>query len=477
VHEPVKKQVRNQALADFYPDICPLFRCREQQSFYPPSHKQIAYFWGKLCKVWDELNANWENPATGIIEPRPGVPKMSHVYTGKHGNTWPVANFDLHSLRVAGISSLLEAGLPLAVVASLAGHMGLAMTIHYFKPEIGLLRVKLVDAFNNLPPGEHLKRITDYLLKDEGHELLLGGPDGLEKLRAVKKTGLFTLSGSGICPGASCREGLEARLVQEGAAEVPGARCPLCRFYVYAPAFLPGLVLDFNCALFELERKANLQVQIRGEMMRAEDAGQKGEVLRLRGEDDRLDRDASLDIAVLGRLYQILNECIEAINSRPTELKGLQIINGDATLELLLQRMPRFDQLKNLVEVSQILPATRHTAPIFAEMELKDMLLGMLHRNGADGYLAGLPKEVTRFATLELAKLLESAIPTIDQREKLLEGIIALGEIPGLEKEIESLMVNTTTEIKKLSEQNTALLGRRTWLDGIAQNNEGMSLD
>jgi hypothetical protein len=476
VHEPVKVQVRNQALADFYPDICPLFRYRKQRSFYPPTHTQITYFWGQFCAVWDDLNSKWINPETGIVQQRPGVPEMSHLYSNKWGK-WAIANFDLHSLRVAGISSLLEAGLPLAVVAALAGHKGLAMTIHYFKPEIGLLRLKLAEAFRKLPPGEYLSRLSDYLRNGTGSEDLLGSPDGLAKLQAVRKTNLVTLSGSGICPGASCREGLASKWIKEGAAEVPGARCPLCKFYVYGPAFLPGLVYDFNCALFELERKAKLQSQIRESFMRAEDAGQTGEILRLRGEDDRLDRDASLDVAVLGRLYQILNECVRAINNRPKSLNGLQIINGDVKLELMLQRMSRFDQLRDLVEVSQILPATRHAAPIFADMELKDTLLHMLSRNGAEPYLAGLPKEVTRSATLELATLLESAIPSIDKRDKLLEGIIALGDVPGLEDDIKALMVSTTSEVKRLVSPNAPFVGRRTWLDRIAKREDGRTHD
>jgi hypothetical protein len=44
--EPVGRIKRNQALAGYYPQICPLFRYRGQASFFPPSHQQITYFWG-----------------------------------------------------------------------------------------------------------------------------------------------------------------------------------------------------------------------------------------------------------------------------------------------------------------------------------------------------------------------------------------------------------------------------------------------
>jgi hypothetical protein len=472
VHEPVLQSRRNQALAEFYPDICPLFRCREQHSYFPPSHKQIAYFWGKLCALWDDLNSRWVNPATGMIEARPGVPKMARPYIGKQGNTWWVANFDLHSLRVASVSSLLEAGLPLAMVAAMAGHKSIAMTIHYFKPELGLLRMKLKEAYDKMAPGDTAYRIAKLLRESDEEGIFLGNSAGLEKLKAIRTTGLPTISSFGICPGASCQEGFEPEFGSRVVTAVPGARCAMCRFFVYGPAFLPGLVYEFNCVLMEIERKAKVQAQIRESAQRAEDDGKFGEVHQLRAEDDRIDREASLDIAVLGRLYVILNECIDAFNSCPEGLSGLQIISPDAKLEVILKQLPRFDALKELVEVSQILPAGRHVSSAIAELEMKDILLDMLRRNGADAYLAGLPKDVTRAATIKLAQLLESMIPDTDNREKLLQGLIATGEIPGLDERIKQLMDQTHSEMQRLSQRYHALPPPRTWLDRIALNDE-----
>jgi hypothetical protein len=470
VQEPVLQSRRNQALAGFYPDICPLFRCREQHSYFPPSHKQIAYFWGKLCALWDDLNSRWVNPATGTIEARPGVPRMARPYVGKQGNTWWTANFDLHSLRVASVSSLLEAGLPLAMVAALAGHKSIAMTIHYFKPELGLLRMKLKEAYDKMAPGDTAFRIAKLLRESDEDGIFLGNSAGLEKLKAIRTTGLPTVSSFGICPGASCQEGFEPEIGSRVVTAVPGARCAMCRFFVYGPAFLPGLVYEFNCVLMEIERKAKVQAQIRESALRAEDDGKIGEVYQLRGEDDRIDREASLDIAVLGRLYVILIECIDAFNSCPEGLNGLQIISPDAKLEVILTQLPRFDGLKELVEVSQILPAGRHVSSAIAELELKDILLDMLRRNGAEAYFAGLPKDVSRAATIKLAQLLESMIPDTDNREKLLQGLIATGDVPGLDERIRQLMDQTHSEMQRLSQRHHALPPPRIWLDRIALN-------
>jgi hypothetical protein len=324
-----------------------------------------------------------------------------------------------------------------------------------------------------MTPGDTAYKIAKYLRESDEEGIFLGNSAGLEKLKTVRRSGLPTVSSFGICPGASCQEGFEPESGSKAATAVPGSRCAMCRFFVYGPAFLPGLVYEFNCVLMEIERKAKVQAQIREAALHAEDDGQIGEVYQLRGEDDRIDREASLDIAVLGRLYVILNECIDAFNSRPEGLNGLQIISQDAKLEVILKQMPRFERLKELVEVSQILPAGRHVSSAIAELELKDILLDMLRRNGADAYLAGLPKDVSRAATIELAQLLESMIPDADNREKLLHGLIATGDVPGLEEGIRQLMNHTNFEMQRLS-QTHALPPPRTWLERIALN-EGVT--
>jgi hypothetical protein len=97
----------------------------------------------------------------------------------------------------------------------------------------------------------------------------------------------------------------------------------------------------------------------------------------------------------------------------------------------------------------------------------------MLRRNGAEAYFAGLPKDVSRAATIELAQLLESMIPDADNREKLLHGLIATGDVPGLDERIKQLMDKTHIEMQRLSRKCHALPSPRTWLDRIALNDGG----
>ena len=106
----------------------------------------------------------------------------------------------------------------------------------------------------------------------------------------------------------------------------------------------------------------------------------------------------------------------------------------------ILKQLPRFERLEGLVEVSQILPAGRHVSSAIAELELKDVLLDLPRRNGPEAYLDRLPKDGSRAATIGLAQLLESIIPEEDNREKLLRGLIATSDVPGLDEGIKQLM-------------------------------------
>ena len=122
----------------------------------------------------------------------------------------------------------------------------------------------------------------------------------------------------------------------------------------------------------------------------------------------------------------------------------------------------RFEQLKGLVEVSQVIPCTRHAAPEIATLELKDMMLTVLHRNGASCYLAGLSKVESRKATLQFARLLEFLVPEEDTRERLLEGAIALRDLPEVEARVLSHIAEATANsARPLSPRARGILNER----------------
>jgi len=441
--EPVKASSRNQVRNYLYPDICPLFRYKDQGSFFPPSHPQITYFWGQLCAVFDEKNASWVDPVSGIAQRRPGVPLMSRTYKN-HGSDvgrtkiyeWSVPLYDIHSLRVAGVSRLLDANIPLAMVAAIAGHGVLAMTIHYYKADKEVLRQTMDKAFATLDTDALLETVTKNLEALRDDRWALGTREGLTKFAEARKSGLFSITISGVCPGTSCKTGLLDELRDGPSREVPGSRCALCRYHIYGYPFAAGLIYEHNCLLYALLGKANKQVEIRQAIIEAEDNGRHGEMWRLRGEDDRLDQEAALDLKELAQLSRKISEC-KAQDDSSGNRNELQLWNNhDSRIEFAVERVSHFQQVKSIIESSMIFGVTRQDVPRIAELELRDMLLSFLRRNGVDCFLAGLDPAAARRSTLQFARLLESFVPEDDRRQDLLDGALSLQDIPDLKDHI-----------------------------------------
>ena len=114
----------------------------------------------------------------------------------------------------------------------------------------------------------------------------------------------------------------------------------------------------------------------------------------------------SLDLRVLARLYSIINECISLINNgRAAAPQAVALLaSANVRLAAVMERVSKFQQLKDIIEVAQVIPSTRHTAPLLAEVEMKDRLLDFLRRNGAQCYLAGLPKKTAKIAMIQFAR-------------------------------------------------------------------------
>jgi hypothetical protein len=440
--EPVGRLKRNQALAAFYPEICPLFRYRRQASFYPPSHQQITYFWGSFCAIFDRKNAKWRDPNTGKVQQRPGMPLMSKRYAhrgpaGLKEYNWDIPLYDLHSLRVAGVSNLLDAGIPLAMVAAIAGHHSLAMTMHYYKADKEVLRLTLERAFQNSDSNGVIDSVNAQLRDLKDASWAVGTPEGLAMLQRARGTGLYTINISGICPAADCKTGLLPELQNGSGRNVPGSRCALCRFHITGTPFRLGLIYDFNCLLHMILAKAERQAEIRRALIEAEDRGRIGDVHRLRGEDDRLDQEAALDLKELAQLHRLIDECKDKSDSGTSAQKNVQLfVQEDMRLELEIDEVSHFQQLKSLLDVAIKVGPTRHLAPQIAELELRDMLLSLLRRNGIQDYFAGISKADARRSTLQLANLLELLVPEEDQRNALFDGSLWIEELPGVEAEI-----------------------------------------
>ncbi|MFN5191037.1 MAG: VPA1269 family protein [Burkholderiales bacterium] len=250
----------------------------------PVSKQKLLRLWGRLCLQNKKL-----------IHDRAGseLHRIRLVKPGTENDAYPSALNDLHSLRVSGITDLLDRGVPLNIVCEyVAGHATYMMTLWYDAPAPGAVRRAMMQAQQRAgerlgplprPSEEELEELKPFLLSHPDFQGLYTGFDALKD-----NVGLIQVQQSGICPGTRCEEG---GLSDKGRIEpVPvgdrGPSCPQCRFWLTGPAFLLGQVIEGNNLIMKVRSKVASLADSRKRIMDAEDSDDVGLADLLRARND-----------------------------------------------------------------------------------------------------------------------------------------------------------------------------------------------
>lgn len=468
------------------PDICCLFRHPEERGAFPPDSWVLNRFWGKICGAYDDQNAVWLNPVTGISGQRPNWPRLSkkvekeyQVATrlrgeGKQGKATITARkhqaiHDIHSLRVGGISYLLDRGIPVGIVAAVAGHGSLLMTLHYYVVERGEIRKKLSEAMRENPEMARVATVVEERLKaggDHSSWLRAMSDAAFSALHtAIENGGNYRITPRGICPGTKCEDGLRIRSKGDSIGEttlVPGSLCGLCIYNLYGPAFLPGLVREFNETLYALEQLARTQIDIRVRERNYEGANNFDEAMMLRSEDELLSRRAEPDCAHLVRLHEMIEESLLMVKEGRADPGQKHALVAMAGARASIELAGSFEQMKEILDTAELLPTMRTKLPDEVSKAFQNRLLGVLVKNGAEPFLAGLPEPVAHRSALDFANLLAKSIPSRADLESVFSGKLLLRDIsrPLADQVVAEVagMASSVSEVKALPQPATRLL-------------------
>jgi len=187
--------------------------------------------------------------------------------------------FDIHSLRVAGISKLIDQGMPAHIVMEyVAGHQSIATTLHYFKTNSVMMREKLIetamdgdllDGFDVIT-NNHTDNLSNYcrgLVRpaDVGSTSEDSIPDNFAMLASVE---------GGVCPmgghgSPSCMVGYTVRndeVKGQGGkdtyTQVVGG-CSNCRFWMTGPDFIVQQTLELNRTMIDMRARGRERSEIK----------------------------------------------------------------------------------------------------------------------------------------------------------------------------------------------------------------------
>ncbi|WP_431276455.1 VPA1269 family protein [Variovorax ureilyticus] len=424
------------------PKIAPLFRDpRSPQKNRPPSKDKIASLWLRVLRETEER----------VLRER-GV---SLQLTERNAAGELVWKYDLHTLRVSGISAMIENGVPLEVVSEfVAGHATLVMTLWYYKNSPGRLREVIAqaheravaegdfvggDAFQN-----NIEKFSPFLLSKNSLRRM---EDEDVAYAALKKhTGLWSIASDGICPGTSCSTGGDA---DEGATThgpVPGGRrCGLCRYWITGPAFLLGQMAEANNLIYSIRKKGLQLKEARDQLIDHEEDGKAGLARQTRSRVEVLERELELDLMEWQARYSyamnssaLLDEYVKTrddVAPAGSVPAPLLTANSESELKLTLQQADEFVLLEHVTQMSNVMPGFKNRE---AQMEKHAILSKVLAENGLPPLLLTMEPEQAEVAGNLLSSMLLQYVEAQD-RERLFSGAMKLKDIPAFEGPLQSL--------------------------------------
>lgn len=429
--------LRNEEVTALIPQIFPLFRDPgAEDGASPPTYQQVQTYWNFLCTaVEDELH-----------QTRKTAFRLTRDRTrGDDHHTERVARFDLHTLRVSGITALIEAGLPPHFVQEIVGHAAIVMTLYYHKLHPGQVNRAMADAMerrelslDRIPEVlENLDSYDAFLLNSRASEDAVGR----DMLRSAIGNGSYQVLSHGICPGGDCRTGGEYLHAQKEHLAVPRAgACSLCRYRVTGPMFLAGLVVNANKIMAELHAKGQEIARLNDEI-RARRRGSKPitafesrrELLHRELED--LWTEWAAEHQYVENSARLLADYVEQQVQDQRQLPVLTSDGSIAELSVKSEHRHPFHLNQLLAEASARFPSERHIAAI----GLRDAFLNELLANSRiDPFLLRLDAETRLHAGNMLGRMLADAVPDADL-QPLHDGALAISAFAGLRDAIRKL--------------------------------------
>ncbi|OLU30647.1 hypothetical protein BVH06_15570 [Pseudomonas sp. PA27(2017)] len=383
------------------------------------------------------------------------------VETNENGKlSWLV---DLHTLRVSGITSMIESGVPLEIVSMfVAGHQTLVMTLHYLRYSPLKIRELMSEAHEKSLSNmdmvgsemfmEDFEHFSQFLLGKDGQ----GQGSGCDAIRL--KTGIMTIGVDGICPGTSCSDGGPVDSTRVIHGPVPGGqRCGLCRHWLTGPGFLLGQVASVNNLAYGIRKKGLELAKLNDDRLTYEDEGNQRKARELRDRADLLNRELAIDIEEWVARYQyaeqslvLLDEYVESVEQRTGKGKQVALLSSSSAAELkvTLEESHEFALLDQITQMAEFVTGFPNRE---AELEKHSILSRMLVSNGMDPFLLRLNEAQAREASNLMSALLLQQVES-QHLNDVLSGNKKLSAYPNLMAVIGALESNGDAQSHRVAE-------------------------
>jgi hypothetical protein len=429
------EQAQNQEMIEAVKTTFALFRDPDDPTGWPVNRDKLFDYWSLLlAAAEDELAAQGRQVSLTVEREMTKGPKKKPVVKR-------LAAYDIHTLRVSGISALIEAGLPPDMVQDVAGHATVVMTLYYNKIKASRLNRALGEALDDLSVNldgidglaeADYERLSEFLLNSRAPEDAAGRQ--LLTERMGRGDGSVEVTVHGICPGGECATGGEFANQAVGYMAVPRPlACSLCRYRLTGPMFLTGLVLNANRLMHELRRKGVEIAALNEEREALEDQGKAAHGLKARiealyRETDIIAAEWAAEVQYV-HMAEAMFDGFAAAQHQP-DLSVPALVTGldRPALETKLEPQSEFALLQTLAEGAAVWPGFRPSAAID---DHREFLNEVLMASDADPFLLRLRGDVRDKAALLLGRTIAALVPD-DRIEALRQGADHLEDYPAI---------------------------------------------
>lgn len=409
-------------------DAFPLMRDPANGLGHPISRERIRSYWIALLEHCQP-----------IVDEELGYHYPLLLLTG-------TPQFDIHSLRVSIITTLLDHGVPISVVQMLVGHKSPIMTWYYhdvtnYKVHSALqLALEQRKARYKDPHGMSAEAEAE--LADQ-HVTFRDETDyqGIEFLRQQRSVGGFIdVFAHGICPGGACEKGGQRILNGKYKPVWKPRACSGCRFRVTGPAFLNGLVQRANSLLWEIKASMLQEAEVHAQIEAEEDAGRAVTHLRsaARSEQERRDflfNEWCLEVRTIDRSLDILKS--EA-NSAATGGAVALLRNHDLQeVTVRFREVHQFELAQRVTHDARLVDGLIDLPP-GVELYRDSVLHRIAHANDIDDYFYSLPLQTAKRALTLFGEILIAHTAGGDSLDGLIEGSLLIRDMPGLKDALET---------------------------------------
>ncbi|MDR9763759.1 VPA1269 family protein [Rhizobium redzepovicii] len=445
-----------EATKEEMPEIFPLARLFPNKFWPTPgrtvTRSELDHAW---CSLLYEIEKRWNqrHPANRIslVDVHP---KANQPYRPK---------FNIHGLRVRGLTNLRRGGMPLDLLSKfIAGHASLLMTIYYTEPHASEVADEVEKAAaRSLAQRDFIDNLRRWEVDEARKNTVSVSPNAVPGASASGSHMQFINVAIGVCPfdGTRCDDGGALRRKEEGDGvsksvydPVEPRNCVMCRHFISGPPWLNELT-EYGTKMCarrrDLAREEARLNKIAGQLEEARDLGalsaaafdnqwddHSAEMQKVKNEQEMVENS-------IFNVELLCDASVKLLDQHPNHDAGIMLVANTRSSIVGYKEVSEFEQAVRITAAGRV---HRVLGDERIEARRDEWIAQMLFHSGVTPpqLMTHVSPELRRRALDQYALYVNAKIPA-NEINGLIDGTLRLRDL-GIEDQVRSLIDTALSE-------------------------------